>query len=97
MKLWIDDVREPPDSSWTWAKDSTTALALLNSNLNSMEVISFDHDLGGEDTSRAVAAVLEEHAFYKGKLPIGTRIHSANPVGREWLRHALRRSTQFQE
>lgn len=95
MKLWIDDVRAPPDSSWTWAKDSTDALALLQANLDSMEAISFDHDLGGEDTSRAVAAFLEEHAFYKGKLPIGTRIHSANPVGREWLEHALSRSTWF--
>jgi hypothetical protein len=92
MKLWIDDIRPPPDDSWTWAQESGVAMgivALALSNDLPVKIISFDHDLGGDDTAMPVAKMIEEGA-YRGVLrPPQWRIHSANPVGRMNLEAAL--------
>ena len=92
MRLWIDDIRLPPDSSWTWAKTSQEALALLNSDCTE---ISFDHDLGGDDTSMPVARRVEELAFSGEQAPPIWHIHSANPVGRQNLKAALESADRF--
>jgi len=95
-KIFIDDIRNPPDSSWTVARTSEEALNLMRGNLPTISHISFDHDLGGEDTSRVCASYLEELYHVTGKrLDIITTIHSANPVGIEWLTWALKNSTRF--
>lgn len=44
MKLWIDDIRTPPDG-WEWAKTSKEAIDVIDNN--EVSHISFDHDLGG--------------------------------------------------
>lgn len=49
MKVWLDDVREPPDRSWVWVKTSAEALTLLWNG--HVEQIALDFDLGGEDTA----------------------------------------------
>lgn len=82
--LWLDDLRTPPQDYETWAKSSTEAIALLiwmQTSGETLERISFDHDLGGEDTSRRVVIWMIENDFY----PESATVHSANPVGREWL------------
>lgn len=44
MKLWLDDMRPPPDDSWVWAKNVEDAKACL---LNlAVDEASLDHDLG---------------------------------------------------
>lgn len=80
MKLFVDDLREPPDAGWTVARSSVEALAFLDSGEVVTE-LSLDHDLGGDDTTRAVVLHLCEH----GGWPPIVRVHSANPVGVEWL------------
>lgn len=90
MKIWIDDIRTPPDNLWLWAKDSKDALLcvdvlrLLNIPI---EVVSFDHDLGGDDTTRPVVLWMCENEFW----PDECRVHSANPVGIDWLRGMIQR------
>lgn len=85
MKLWIDDIRDAPDASWTIARSSTEALAIIrgwnDTHFQRIEVISFDHDLGGEDTSRKVMLWL----CMSRRWPREIRVHTANPVGRDWL------------
>lgn len=47
MKLWLDDLRMPPDG-WTWAKDYFQAVAHLTAVTkccDTLEQMSFDHDL----------------------------------------------------
>lgn len=78
-KLWIDDIRLPPQG-YDWAKTSQEAIDYLKDN--SPEHISFDHDLGGEDTSRKVVLWLCEN---NDKWPKTASVHSMNPVGRDWL------------
>ena len=79
--LWIDDLRTPPEG-WVWAKTSDEAIALIEANAMPFDFISFDHDLGGDDTSRKVVLWLCENAV---KWPQEAAVHSMNPIGREWL------------
>jgi hypothetical protein len=94
MKIWIDDIRTPPDKSWLWFKTSKEALSLLDSLYNSpyRELIPFgtwslDHDLGDDDTTRPIVLWFCEHDFW----PVEVRVHSANPVGVEWLEGMIKR------
>jgi hypothetical protein len=47
----------------------------------SFKTVSFDHDLGGDDTTRPVMLWMCE----TGRWPERIKVHSANPVGQEWL------------
>ena len=49
-KLFIDDERYPTDNTYLIARSSAEAIHVLN-RYGIPESISFDHDLGGEDTS----------------------------------------------
>ncbi len=77
-KLWVDDIRPAPEG-WHWAKTSGETIKALASQR--WGVMSLDHDLGGEDTSRRAVLWLCEN----GNWPDEVRVHSANPVGVEWL------------
>lgn len=84
MKLWIDDLREPPEG-WTWAKNSIDAIRYLDTH--EVEEVSFDHDLGGDDTTRPVVIILATFNWW----PEICRVHTANPVGREYLEGMINR------
>lgn len=92
MKLWIDDIRKAPNG-WVWVKTSTEAIKMLLSH--PIEEISFDHDLGGEDTAYRVAVLIETKA-YEGKLPkMIWHVHSANPVGEKNIRMAMQNADKY--
>lgn len=44
MKLWMDDVRAPPDNTWQWARTLARAQEILSSG--DVVECSLDHDLG---------------------------------------------------
>lgn len=80
-RLWIDDERPTPDGfSWT-AKTSEEAISSLMFASWTWDEVSFDHDLGGDDTTRAVMLWMIENDAW----PRAITIHTGNPVGREWL------------
>ena len=95
MKIWVDDIRTPPDETWRWAKTSAEAIRwLTNSKIvnwrpgwGGIEIMSLDHDLGGDDTSRPIVLWMCENDFW----PVEVRVHSANPVGVEWLEGMIKR------
>lgn len=93
MKLWIDDVRTPPNEEWVWAVTSNEAIAILGYLQEEgmlwcpRESVSFDHDLGGDDTTRPVVIWMIENNFRFDLY----YVHSANPVGREWLEGMIER------
>lgn len=89
IKLWIDDVRTPPDHTWTWAKSSAEALAWLDCVDVEIEEVSFDHDLGGDDTSMEFVDAIEELAYEKSIPRFAWHVHSANPVGRANIIRAM--------
>lgn len=92
MKIWVDDIRTPPDEDWAWCKNSEDAIWMLQKwqYLGDGErppLMSLDHDLGGDDTSRRIVLWMCENEFW----PVEVRVHSANPVGVEWLEGMIER------
>lgn len=95
MKLWVDDLRTPPEG-WEWAKTVDEAISLLTAN--TVTHMSLDHDLGGEgmgatETSRPIVLWLCEN----DRWPVHITIHSWNPVGAEWLKGMCERYSPHQD
>lgn len=91
MRIWLDDVRTPPEGDWIWIKTAEAAIRLVMTN--EVKFIAFDHDLGGDgcgatETAYPVAKLIEARAA-RGIEPPGWSIHSANPVGAARIRAAL--------
>lgn len=82
-KLFIDDEREPVSDDWIVARSSRAA-AMAVSVYGMPNYISFDHDLGGEDTSMLFLRWLADTCLEDGtKFSFGYTVHSQNPVGRD--------------
>lgn len=86
LKLWVDDVREPPSKDWLWAKSVMVAKEYLASYGNNIKLVSLDHDAGdyaqfGGDYVN-ILNWLEEVAHNGAHINIVFHIHSMNPVGR---------------
>lgn len=85
-RLYIDDIRVPQSDGWVIARTSEEAMATIKHRGCPM-AISFDHDLGGDDTTIPVVKQLIEFDLdVDGKfIPdyFEFNVHSANPVGRE--------------
>jgi hypothetical protein len=89
MRIWIDDVRPAPEG-WEWAKNSTDAIAIIEKTpLQNIDLISFDHDLGGDDTSVPIVNYVEERVVESGEQAPKMLVHSQNPVGRDNLKRAI--------
>jgi hypothetical protein len=85
-RLFIDDCREPATDGWVIARTSADAIKLLETHGCPFE-ISFDHDLGGDDTAMVFVKRLIGLDLDSGSRFIPNdftySVHSANPVGRE--------------
>lgn len=96
MKIWLDDERPAP-KGWMWLKTSKDVLFFLRTYPKLVEEISFDHDLGEDDTSMIVARHIEEQAYHGQKKPPKWNIHSANPVGSINLKICLQKADEYWE
>jgi hypothetical protein len=85
-RLWVDDVRRPPSDEWVWVKHVDDAIEQLQAG--HWHNMSLDHDLGGDETSRQIVLWLCENPEY---WPTTVVVHSANPVGKEWLEGTIER------
>lgn len=84
MKLWIDDIRKAPDG-WTHAKTPHEAIDILNTH-NVIEAVSFDHDLGVDQYDNPLdSRCIVNYMITNGIEANNYHVHTANPVGREWL------------
>jgi hypothetical protein len=85
-RLFIDDIRDPLEPGWVIARTSADAIAHLEQRGCPYE-ISFDHDLGPDDTAMAVVKRLIDMDLDAGgnflHKSFVFSVHSANPVGRE--------------
>lgn len=83
-RLYIDDLRECPQGFMV-CRSSDEAIQFVK-DMGCPEFISFDHDLGGDDTSMKFINWLIESAL-DGDVVIPDEfdytIHSANPIGSE--------------
>ena len=95
IRLWIDDLRAPPDATWHWAKTSADALLCLKHFASDITELSLDHDLGGDDTVMPVVKEIEARAFHGRGDPVVWQVHSANPVGRKNIEAAMRSAERY--
>jgi hypothetical protein len=107
MKLWHDDVRPPPDSSWRWARTNDDAKAILETG--TITECSLDHDLGlhgveiPDDPDELMDLIYQVgpaaetgldlvHWMVEHKhVPKVVRIHSWNPAGAQNMAARLNR------
>jgi len=78
MKLWLDDLRQPQDDSWLWAKDYAEAVRIMKNN--QIIIAALDHDLGdgpsGFDFVKWMLVNVRD-------IPQEVYLMSNNPVGRK--------------
>ena len=107
MKLWIDDVREPPNG-YDWAKSVNEAKEIIEfcenpnkypsytqstrkMNPVEIELIDIDHDAGDYDFDGGDFIKILDWMEFTNR-NYPIRIHSMNPVGRENMRAIIRRN-----
>lgn len=93
MNLFIDDERYPPNdgTNWTIVRSSSEAIEYVL-NHGCPTFISFDHDLGGEDTAMVFLHwLIEKDMDQPGFIPaeLTFAVHSQNPIGARNLKCLL--------
>ena len=91
MKLWLDDIREPPGEDWTWVKTVPEAKEILESQ--EVSEASLDHDLGDQEPEgRTLVLWMAEHEIWPTEEIV---IHSGNVVGVEYMTGVVERYGPF--
>jgi hypothetical protein len=96
VKLWLDDMRVPPDDTWmrAWTRDQ--AIAILANN--ECEFASLDYDITWDEVletefdweiTRTGLAVVLWLIFTKRWPRDGVAVHSKNTKGAEMMRRLL--------
>lgn len=86
MKIFVDDIRTPVSTGWVCARTVGSAQDLIAMSGGPF-LLSLDHDLGGDSTTRELMTWM----LWEGFVPAGACVHSANPVGHEWLTMCLKK------
>ena len=84
-KLFLDDLRAPPDQTWVVLRSVRAAKEYVGT-YGVPFTMSLDHDLGGEDAPIFLKYLIDMDL--DGVLDIQNikmSVHSANPVGRQNL------------
>jgi hypothetical protein len=101
FKVFLDDVRDPPEDDWVVARSLTEALALIY--LNEVDVISLDNDLGENQPEgfkildHLEEMFVEEPVFFKHHCPKEILVHSANPVRFRYMVNMIERIKNIEE
>ena len=101
MKIWLDDVRSPPDDTWTHCTSVTAACITLAMYQQEVEEVSFDHDLGEDENGNELpngnvfARIIEEKAYTGLIDPIEWNVHSANSAGRDNIIATMKSAERF--
>jgi hypothetical protein len=86
MKLFLDDERMPANNGPDWIIERSSASAIQGCKLlGCPKFISFDHDLGGDDTAMAFVHWLINYDLdHPGFIPgdFSFDVHSQNPIGK---------------
>ena len=86
-KLFLDDLRAPPDGTWVVARSVAAAQAHIT-EYGLPHTVSLDHDLGnGTDAPVLLHWLINQHldGVIDCTKITTVGVHSANPVGRENL------------
>jgi len=95
FSIYLDDVREAPED-YVRVTTVEQCCMLLANNPGRVDVLSLDNDLGEpgiDKEGRSIPYWIEEQSLYYGinLWPRMIRIHSANPVAREYMMGVISR------
>ena len=89
MKLWVDDMRQPPSNDWVWCKSTNDAISAICYYDRQMHddtiIIDLDHDAGDYANNGGDYIKILDWLEESGHVDTGYffRIHSMNVVGIE--------------
>lgn len=97
MKLWLDDLRLPPEG-WEWVKSVEDCISALKTG--QVEMLSLDNDLGLEFNDNGEFLMAAEAVAPEGYLvvdwmvennvwPDWVSLHTSNVVARNYMRKLL--------
>lgn len=91
MKLWIDDVRQPPSNDWHWVKSVHEARINIcqmtrPNGTHNISIIDIDHDAGNYAWNGGDYIELLKWMEVQQINDIPIHIHSMNPVGVQNMR-----------
>ena len=92
VRLWLDDVREPPEDYNVHVETVEDAIYFLETY--EVEHVGFDHDLGYEKTGYDLAKWIEYQAT-QGLPRLTWSIQSANPVGAKNIEAAMKMAERY--
>lgn len=79
-RLFLDDVRNPPDNDWVVCRSTQEAIEIIVQK-GLPDFMSLDHDLGGDDTTMVFLKRLVSEVWDGKSNPPEYQVHSANPIG----------------
>lgn len=89
MKVYLDDMRSPPDKTWTLCKTARQAKELII--FEDVTEISLDHDLGTKETGYDVLLYIEWLVLVKNWKAPKIHIHTANISARKKMELAVKK------
>lgn len=99
-KMFIDDIRNPSIPEYEIVRSSADAINMMK-DMGCPGFISFDHDLGGDDTSMAaVNFLIEADLDSNGEfIPpwFDFYVHSSNPSGKINIESKMNSYLRFKE
>ena len=103
MKLWIDDIRTPPDDSWHICRNVSSAIRALDMFADEVTDINLDHDISHqvvvgkmsrpypcEETFQAVARYIATLKLLHPQWSPKVQIHTSNYVGAQEMQDILK-------
>lgn len=98
MRLWVDDIREPPSDDWLWCHTVKDAKAMIHwyehQYRDDTIYIDLDHDAGIYASQGGDYIKLLDWLEEQGIVDTGYffHIHSFNPVGVENMRRIIQKN-----
>ena len=102
MKLWIDDIRTPPDDTWHICRDVSSAIRALDMFWEQVREINLDHDISHQvvvngmsrpypctETFEAVARYIAKIRDAHNEWNPKIEIHTSNYVGAQNMKTIL--------
>lgn len=92
VRIWIDDVRQPPEG-YLWFKKTEDFIDYVDQNgVDDIKLIDIDHDAGDfQEFGGDYIRCLDYLEFRKAK-NLNIRIHSQNPVGVKSMRQIIKKN-----
>lgn len=97
-RLFLDDIRDAPGGDWVIARNAEEAKSIVQQK-GFPSFISFDHDLGLEESGYDFAKWLVDYDMDNNVVPedFSFNVHSANPVGATNIKSLLDNYISFKK